>query len=56
VGLFAVKKDYVRQIPGRLIGETVDSDGRRGYVLTLATREQHIRASARPPTSARTTA
>jgi glycine dehydrogenase subunit 1 len=43
VGLFAVKKDYVRQIPGRLIGETVDSDGRRGYVLTLATREQHIR-------------
>jgi glycine dehydrogenase subunit 1 len=43
VGLFAVKQDHVRQIPGRLIGETVDLDGRRGYVLTLATREQHIR-------------
>jgi glycine dehydrogenase subunit 1 len=43
VGLFAAKSDYMRQMPGRLVGETVDKDGRRGYVLTLATREQHIR-------------
>jgi glycine dehydrogenase subunit 1 len=43
VGLFATRLKYVRQMPGRLCGETVDSDGRRGFVLTLATREQHIR-------------
>lgn len=43
VGLFAARADFVRQMPGRLIGETVDHDGRRGYVLTLSTREQHIR-------------
>jgi glycine dehydrogenase subunit 1 len=43
VGLFACKDKYVRQMPGRLCGETVDSQGRRGYVLTLSTREQHIR-------------
>jgi glycine dehydrogenase subunit 1 len=43
VGLFAARADLVRQMPGRLVGETVDRDGRRGYVLTLATREQHIR-------------
>lgn len=43
LGLFASRADHVRQLPGRLIGETVDKDGRRGYVLTLATREQHIR-------------
>ena len=43
VGIFAAAKDYVRQMPGRLVGETVDKEGRRGYVLTLATREQHIR-------------
>ena len=43
VGLFAARADFVRQMPGRLVGETVDSTGRRGYVLTLATREQHIR-------------
>jgi glycine dehydrogenase subunit 1 len=43
VGLFAARGDFVRQMPGRLVGETVDKDGRRGYVLTLATREQHIR-------------
>jgi len=42
-GLFAAKQPYVRQMPGRLVGETVDSDGHRGYVLTLSTREQHIR-------------
>jgi glycine dehydrogenase subunit 1 len=43
VGLFAAKQKYVRQMPGRLCGETVDADGRRGFVLTLSTREQHIR-------------
>jgi glycine dehydrogenase subunit 1 len=43
VGLFATRSKYVRQMPGRLAGETVDADGRRGFVLTLSTREQHIR-------------
>ncbi len=43
VGIFCCKKDYVRQMPGRLVGETVDQDGRRGFVLTLTTREQFIR-------------
>ncbi|MEM0907112.1 MAG: aminomethyl-transferring glycine dehydrogenase subunit GcvPA [Pseudomonadota bacterium] len=43
VGLFAAKKAHVRQMPGRLAGETVDADGRRGFALTLSTREQHIR-------------
>ncbi len=43
VGLFATRSAHVRQMPGRLVGETVDGGGRRGYVLTLATREQHIR-------------
>ncbi len=43
LGLFATREKYVRNMPGRLVGETVDGDGRRGYVLTLATREQHIR-------------
>lgn len=43
VGLFATRRDHVRQMPGRLSGETVDAEGRRGYVLTLSTREQHIR-------------
>jgi glycine dehydrogenase subunit 1 len=43
VGLFACKEKYVRQMPGRLCGQTVDAEGRRGYVLTLSTREQHIR-------------
>jgi glycine dehydrogenase subunit 1 len=45
VGLFACRSDrkYLQQVPGRLVGETVDRHGRRGYVLTLATREQHIR-------------
>jgi glycine dehydrogenase subunit 1 len=43
VGLFATREKFVRQMPGRLAGETVDADGRRGFVLTLSTREQHIR-------------
>ncbi|MEO9131603.1 MAG: aminomethyl-transferring glycine dehydrogenase subunit GcvPA [Sphingomonas sp.] len=43
VGLFGCKEKYVRQMPGRLCGETLDADGRRGFVLTLSTREQHIR-------------
>jgi glycine dehydrogenase subunit 1 len=43
VGLFAAREKYVRQMPGRLCGQTVDEDGRRGWVLTLSTREQHIR-------------
>jgi glycine dehydrogenase subunit 1 len=43
VGLFATREKFLRQMPGRLCGETVDVEGRRGYVLTLSTREQHIR-------------
>jgi len=43
VGLFATREKYLRQMPGRLVGETKDVDGRRGWVLTLSTREQHIR-------------
>ena len=43
VGLFGCKEKYVRQMPGRLCGETVDATGKRGFVLTLSTREQHIR-------------
>jgi glycine dehydrogenase subunit 1 len=43
VGLFAIREKYARQIPGRLVGEAFDKQGRRGFVLTLATREQHIR-------------
>ncbi len=43
LGLFGCREKFVRQMPGRLCGETVDAGGKRGYVLTLATREQHIR-------------
>ncbi len=43
LGLFAAREKFVRQMPGRLVGETVDAAGRRGFVLTLSTREQHIR-------------
>ena len=43
VGLFATREKFIRQMPGRLCGETVDAEGRRGFVLTLSTREQHIR-------------
>jgi glycine dehydrogenase subunit 1 len=43
LGLFATRERFVRQMPGRIAGETVDADGKRGWVLTLSTREQHIR-------------
>ncbi|MFO7708953.1 MAG: aminomethyl-transferring glycine dehydrogenase subunit GcvPA [Desulfobacterales bacterium] len=43
LGMFATRRQHVRHMPGRLVGETSDLEGRRGYVLTLATREQHIR-------------
>ncbi len=43
LGLFATRTKFLRQMPGRIAGETVDAEGRRGYVLTLSTREQHIR-------------
>lgn len=43
LGLLATRQKFVRQMPGRVCGETVDADGKRGYVLTLSTREQHIR-------------
>jgi glycine dehydrogenase subunit 1 len=43
VGLFATRQKFVRQMPGRLCGQTVDAEGKRGFVLTLSTREQHIR-------------
>ncbi|MDR3741154.1 MAG: aminotransferase class V-fold PLP-dependent enzyme, partial [Terracidiphilus sp.] len=42
-GVIAAKEQYLRQMPGRLAGQTVDSNGNRGFVLTLSTREQHIR-------------
>ena len=43
LGLFATREKFMRQMPGRLTGQTVDADGRRGFVLTLSAREQHIR-------------
>jgi len=42
-GVIAAKEKYLRQMPGRLVGQTTDTKGRRGFVLTLSTREQHIR-------------
>jgi glycine dehydrogenase subunit 1 len=43
VGIFATRQKFIRQMPGRIVGETTDVEGKRGYVLTLSTREQHIR-------------
>ena len=43
VGLFACRQEHIRQLPGRIIGRTTDTEGRTGYALTLQTREQHIR-------------
>ncbi len=43
LGIFSTRNKHVRTMPGRLVGETVDLEGKRGFVLTLATREQHIR-------------
>ncbi len=43
LGFMVVKNEFLRQMPGRLVGQTADSEGRRGYVLTLSTREQHIK-------------
>ncbi|MBM2838054.1 MAG: gcvPA [Deltaproteobacteria bacterium] len=43
LGFFATREKYMRQMPGRLVGETTDKDGNRGFILTLSTREQHIR-------------
>ena len=52
VGLFACRQKLVRQMPGRVCGQTVDANGERGFVLTLSTREQHFAAKKRPQTSA----
>ena len=51
VGYIACREELVRQLPGRIAGETVDTKGRRGFVLTLQAREQHIREKRQHPIS-----